>query len=147
MTKNIYSLIIDESLLIRNKERRIDRERVVTDILKENFFTAKSLPPPYNLHLKVANSRLIITINQADEYEIPLLTLRRTIKDYHIICESYLAAINASDPRKIEAIDMGRRGLHNEGAEQLMTLLTPIDIQTDLETARKFFSLIYLLYY
>ena len=46
---------------------------------------------------------------------LSLMPMRRVIKDYFAICQSYHDAIRTATPQQIEAIDMGRRGLHNEG--------------------------------
>jgi len=72
---------------------------------------------------------------------LPLTPFRKIIKDYFTVCESYYEAIRASSPAQIEALDMGRRGLHNEGSEQLRDLLDG-RITLDHDTSRRLFTLI-----
>ena len=77
---------------------------------------------------------------------LSLTPFRRIVKDYFLICESYYDAIQASTPSHIEAIDMGRRGLHNEGSQTLMDRLSgKIDI--DFDTARRLFTLVCVLHW
>lgn len=147
MTCDIVSIVVDESLLVRSKESKVDRDRVITDLLKNNVFSINEISPPYILYIQIVNSQLIISIDgEKKSVKCSLISLRRVIKDYYIMCESYLDVINRADPRKIESIDMGRRGIHNEGAEELIQLFAQQDVTMDFNTARKMFSLIYFMY-
>ena len=101
---------------------------------------------PYRLKLSLAESRLVFAVSREDGNEVvthilSLTPLRRIVKDYYMICESYYAAIRDAPPSQIEAIDMGRRGLHNEGGEILKKALDA-HFAIDAETARRLFTLI-----
>ena len=76
---------------------------------------------------------------------LPVISFRRIIKDYFHVCESYFDAIKTASPSKIEAIDMGRRGLHNEGSELLKERLKD-KAETDFDTARRLFTLMCILH-
>ena len=148
MKNNIDDITIDANALIRSEKNRHLRERAITDILDENDFSYDKHEGPFKLHIEVVDNKLSIVINKSDSFIenifIPLSPLRRIIKDYHIICESYYDAMKNADSRKVEAIDMGRRGVHNEGSEILEELFDA-KIKMDFETLRKMFSLIYVL--
>jgi uncharacterized protein (UPF0262 family) len=148
MSNRIDYISIDANALIRSEKNRHLRERAITDILDENDFSYEKHDGPFKLHIEVVDNKLSIRINKNDSLLtnvfIPLSPLRRVIKDYHIICESYYDAMKIADSRKVEAIDMGRRGVHNEGAEILEKLIDS-KIKMDFETLRKMFSLIYVL--
>jgi uncharacterized protein (UPF0262 family) len=77
---------------------------------------------------------------------LSLTPFRRIVRDYHMICESYYEAIRSSTPSQIEAIDMGRRGLHNEGSQTLLDRLSG-KIDLDFDTARRVFTLICVLHW
>lgn len=109
-----------------------------------HFTSAKA--GPYALILRVQGRQLVFDISTASGESIgtlplPLTPFRKTIKDYFTICESYYEAIRSSSPAQIEAIDMGRRGLHNEGSDRLRDLLSG-RIEIDHNTARRLFTLI-----
>ena len=133
----------------------IEHERAVAifDLLEENSFHPKGdeAGGPYRLELSVAENRLVfaITRENGDAVVTHMLSLgpfRRVIKDYFMICESYYEAIRTSTPSQIEAIDMGRRGLHNEGSQTLMDRLSE-KIELDFDTARRLFTLICVLHW
>ncbi|MGQ0533461.1 MAG: UPF0262 family protein [Caulobacteraceae bacterium] len=101
---------------------------------------------PYVLLLGMSEGRLALDVNdEAGEriilHHTPLGNLRKLVKDYALICESYTAAIRDAPPSRIEALDMGRRGLHNEGAELLQEALAS-HFAIDTETARRLFTLV-----
>lgn len=105
---------------------------------------------PYTLELYIEDNKLIFHIQNKNKEDLPYLVLslkpyRRLIKDYFIIVNSYDEAIREGKPSKIEAIDMGRRGLHNEGAELLQERLSG-KITLDFNTARRLFTLICVLH-
>lgn len=128
----------------------IDHERKVAmhDLLQDNRFapSGATVEGPYVLHLSERDGRLVFDIRtEAGEelvaHHLSLAPLRKTIKDYFLLCENYYDAIRAAQPEKLETIDMARRAVHNEGTETLMERLDgKIDI--DFATARRIFTLI-----
>jgi uncharacterized protein (UPF0262 family) len=101
---------------------------------------------PTSSSSRLIDSKLVFSIStQADEpvatHILSLTPFRRIVKDYFMICESYYEAIRSSTPSQIEAIDMGRRGIHNEGSETLMDRLEG-KIKMDFDTARRLFTLV-----
>lgn len=150
MTTHIEKILLHTATISqRDESLKQNRERVIADILQRNHFKAQNHAGPYHLYLGFSENRLTIDIwnsnEQAlEEIAIPLSRLRSILRDYHIICESYIDAVNNAEPHKIEAIDMGRKGVHDEGAELLQDILEEW-AETDNETARKLFSLIYFL--
>ena len=106
---------------------------------------------PYALHLSITENRLVFDIRQQDgaplmAHLLSLTPFRRIVKDYFMICDSYYKAIRTATPTQIEAIDMGRRGLHNEGSELLQERLKE-KIDVDFDTARRLFTLICVLHW
>jgi uncharacterized protein (UPF0262 family) len=77
----------------------------------------------------------------AHQIVVPLSSFRRVIKDYFLVCNSYYDAIRNATPSQIEAIDMGRRGLHNEGGVLLQERMAG-RAKMDFDTARRLFTLI-----
>ena len=146
------SSIIDIALDERSVARRspeVEHERAVAlfDLMEENHFVlVGGEAGPYKLHIGVFEQRLVFGVHAADDRKLrdiilSLTPLRKVVKDYFLICESYYAAIKKLSPSQIEALDMGRRGLHNEGSELLRERLAgKVDI--DLDTARRLFTLI-----
>ena len=116
------------------------------DLLEENDFALVGEPGPYKLHIGVFEQRLVFGVHAADgrklrDIVLSLTPFRKVVKDYFLMCESYYAAIKKLGPSQIEAMDMGRRGLHNEGSELLRERLEG-KIELDLDTARRLFTLI-----
>lgn len=148
MTNKINKIMLDESSLVRGGSKKHERERIITDILEKNNFTINDKAGPYDLYLQILNNKLEVEIKKGEEFldklSISLMPLKRVIKDYYIICESYFDAVKHAGSQKVEAIDMGRRGVHDEGAEILVDLLGD-NIRIDHETSRKLFTLVYLL--
>ena len=106
---------------------------------------------PYRLRLSIAEARLVLAIGRENgdtvaTHILSLTPLRRIVKDYYLICESYYEAIRLATPSHIEAIDMGRRGLHNEGSQTLMDRLAG-KIEIDFDTARRLFTLVCVLHW
>ena len=143
---------LDETAAGR-KSADVEHERAVAifDLLEENYFAPQGADEgPFCLYLSLSENRLVFDIRSRDDAALGhvLLSLspfRKTIKDYFLICENYFEAIKTASPSRIEAIDMGRRGLHDEGSELLRERLKgKIDI--DLKTARRLFTLIYVLH-
>lgn len=144
----IADLVINEARLLTNLQAQSERQRILTDILDHNYFYLAPHTGPFSLHIAIIEYKCILDIANASGHltsiPISLMPLKRMIKDYRIVCETYLEALHTADPSKVEAIDMGRRAVHNEGAEILQESL-PSSVHIDFETARKFFTLIYLL--
>ena len=148
----IVNVTLDEHTVVRlSPEVEHERAVAIFDLLEENHFAPHGDERgPYRLRLAIVENRLAIGIEADDGSEIEgvalaLNSFRRLIKDYFTVCESYYTAIKRSSPARIEAIDMGRRGLHDEGAELLRQRLADrVDI--DFATARRLFTLICVLH-
>ena len=119
--------------------------------MEESRFALKDKPGPYRLVLSLSERRLVFDIRS--EAGDPLMThalsltpFRKIVKDYFLICDSYRQAIRFGAPSRIEAIDMGRRALHNEGSEALRARLKG-KVELDLDTARRLFTLICVLHW
>ena len=152
--QRLVNVILDEQSLARRRPE-IEHERAVAiyDLVEENQFApVGDYQGPYILHVRLdaGGQRLICAIhNEADtrlgEIVLPLAPLRQIIRDYFTICESYHDAIRNAPPHRIEAIDMGRRGLHDEGSRILRDRLKGM-VEIDAATARRLFTLIYVLH-
>lgn len=150
--QRIARIMLEESARIRLSARIEDERRAALfDLLEENHFApAGAAPGPYVVHLAISGDCLVFRVcDEKDRlltrFTLALGSLRRIIKDYFLICDSYFNAIKTLPPSRIEAIDMARRGLHNEGAEVLRERLAgKVDI--DLPTARRLFTLICVLH-
>jgi uncharacterized protein (UPF0262 family) len=127
-----------------------DRAQAVRDLSLHNRFAPHDLKGPFVLHLSIVEGRLIFDVrDEADEKKMALgLALgpfRRLLKDYQLLVDSYAHAVQEGREASIQAIDMGRRGLHNEGATLMVQRLTgKVDI--DFETARRLFTLVCVLH-
>lgn len=133
-----------------------DRAQAVADLEAENGFTlcpsGDRMPPPgpYVLHLSIQEGRLVFDIRSEAEAPITALGLalgpfRGLIKDYQLLVDSYMMAVEEGRSERIQAIDMGRRGLHNEGAALLQVRLANKAV-IDQETARRLFTLVCVLH-
>ena len=150
--QRIVDITLDERTVVR-RSPDVEHERAVAiyDLLEENHFApVGDYQGPYNLHLSIEERRLLFDIRtESDEalgtVTLPLLPFRRIVRDYFTICESYFEAIKTASPSRIEAIDMGRRGLHNEGSNLLRERLDG-KIGIDFDTARRLFTLICVLH-
>ena len=148
----IVKITLDEqSVVRRTREIEQEREIAIYDLLETNYFAPHgSKGGPYNLVLGIEENRLVFDIRrQNDEPHgrvmLSMTPFRRVIKDYFLICESYFKAIRTAPPSQIQTLDMGRRGLHNEGSDLLRERLkAKIDVDTD--TARRLFTLICVLH-
>jgi uncharacterized protein (UPF0262 family) len=150
--RRIVNVSLDERMVVRrNPEVEHERAVAIFDLIEENSFSlVDASEGPYSLHLSIEENRLVIDVRLADETPlnkvvISLSPFRRVVKDYFTVCESYYQAIKRSSPSQIEAIDMGRRGLHNEGSELLRDRLAG-KIDMDENTARRLFTLICVLH-
>jgi uncharacterized protein (UPF0262 family) len=148
----ICEIKLDERSVVR-RSADVEHERAVAifDLVEENYFApAGHGGGPYCLHLAIEENRLMFDIRSEAQEEVaavalPLLPFRRIVKDYFSVCEVYFEAIKTASPSKIEAIDMGRRGLHNEGSELLRERLDG-KIEIDFDTARRLFTLLCVLH-
>ena len=145
--RRIIDIVLDEESVAR-RAPEVEHERAVAlfDLLEENDFALVGAPGPYRLRIGVFEQRLVFDVRDADDNKLrdivlSLTPFRKVVKDYFLICESYYAAIKKLSPSQIEALDMGRRGLHNEGSELLRQRLEG-KIEIDLDTARRLFTLI-----
>lgn len=150
--QRIAKITLDERSVVR-LNTDVDHERAVaiTDLLSENTFVPRSaLAGPFHLHLGVAENRLLLDIldtkdKKLEQVVLPLSPFRKIVKDYFMICGSYYNAMREASPSKIEAIDMGRRALHDEGGEKLRERLAE-RVEVDLNTARRLFTLLCVLH-
>lgn len=152
-TQRLVDIELDIGGVARwNAQIEHERKVAVYDLLESNRFApVGETRGPYRLRLALAENRLIFDIASDGDgkalakVSLPLAGFRRLVKDYFTVCESYFSAIKTASPSKIEALDMGRRGLHDEGSEVLRERLDgKIDI--DFETARRLFTLICVLH-
>ena len=148
----IVNIALDEKSVVR-RSADVEHERAVAifDLLEENHFApAVDADGPFNVVLAIEENRLIFDVRDAADaplvrVPLALAAFRRIVKDYFTVCESYFDAIKTASPSQIEAIDMGRRGLHNEGSELLRTNLNG-KIELDHDTARRLFTLLCVLH-
>ena len=147
----IIDIELDErSILRRNPDIEHERRVAIFDLLEGNRFDVAGLDGPFRVKLRVEENRLAIDLHDAedaplDTIRMGLARFRRPVRDYFAICESYFKAVRADHPRGLEAIDMARRGLHNDAAELLVDCLKD-KVEMDFETARRLFTLICVLH-
>jgi uncharacterized protein (UPF0262 family) len=150
--RRIVKITLDErSVVRRNADIEHERAVAIFDLLEENnFAVAGDAPGPFHLHLGIEENRLVFDIRSAaeepvDRVLVPLTPFRGIVKDYFLVCETYFQAIRTASPSRIEAIDMGRRALHNEGSELLRERVAE-RVTIDLNTARRLFTLVCVLH-
>lgn len=149
----LVDVTLDESIGRATADVEHERAVAIFDLIEENAFQPVGDVDggPYKLHLSLAENRLVFDITQEDgspvaRHMLSLTPFRKIVKDYFLICESYYEAIRSATTKQIEAIDMGRRGVHNEGSETLQERLSgKIDI--DFDTARRLFTLVCVLHW
>ncbi len=149
----LVDVALDETIGRSTPDVEHERAVAIYDLIEENSFqpVGGASEGPYKLKLSLVESRLVFSITREDgtpviAHILSLTPFRRIVKDYFMICESYYEAIRSSTPSQIEAIDMGRRGLHNEGSQTLMDRLSG-KIAVDFDTARRLFTLICVLHW
>ncbi len=149
----LVDLELDDSIGRSTPDVEHERAVAIFDLIEENRFqpVGDDKDGPYKLRLSLAESRLIFNITRQDgsavvTHILSLTPFRRIVKDYFLICESYYEAIRTSTPSQIEAIDMGRRGLHNEGSQTLKDRLAG-KVEVDFDTARRLFTLVCVLHW
>jgi uncharacterized protein (UPF0262 family) len=151
--QRIAHIALDEKTTAR-RSPQVEHERKVAiyDLLEENFFSPVTVEKgPFHLHLSNVEGRLVFDVRDVNEVEllrirVPAKSFRRIIRDYFMVCETYFEAIRTKTPSQIETIDMGRRGLHNEGAEVLKERIEE-QVKVDHQTARRLFTLICVLHF
>ena len=151
MDYRLTAITLDEHSVVQ-RSRAIDQEREVAifDLLEANVFKPDGSPGgPYRLTLGVEETRLALDIALEDgtphgKVLLSLAPLRKTVKDYFLVCENYYKAIRTAPPYQIESLDMARRALHDEGAKELQGRLEG-KIETDFDTARRLFTLVCVL--
>ncbi len=149
-TDTIIEFDLEEEGLSDSPLLKEERDQAVSGILEFNQFNYLKAPGPYKLRLSVEDNHLVFRFKDGDGTDLPILALsprpyKRLIQDYFIMVESYEQVRMTGDPYKLEAVDMGRRGVHNEGARLVMERLAG-KIEMDFETARRFFTLICVLH-
>jgi len=152
-TARLYEINLDPTSIAR-LSTNVEHERQVAifDLLEGNTFEpADRDDGPYRLNLSIAEDRLVFEIgNEADPviktHMLSLTPFKRIIKDYFMVCDSYYEAIKTAPPSRIQAIDMGRRGLHDEGSRILTDRLAG-KVEMDFDTARRLFTLICALHW
>jgi uncharacterized protein (UPF0262 family) len=150
---HLVAVTFDEgSIVAANRDAEHERAVAIYDLLEANSFAPVGhRGGPYRLHLAVKENRLVFDIRFDDgkpviAHVLSLGPFRRIIKDYFLICDSYYEAIRTATPDRIEAIDMGRRGLHDEGSRILQDSIKR-KIKVDFDTARRLFTLICVLHW
>jgi uncharacterized protein (UPF0262 family) len=150
--RRIVHITLDERTVVR-RSADVEHERAVAifDLLEENRFAPKAgFEGPFHLHLAVEENRLVLDVQDTEGATLEKITVslqpfRGIVRDYFLVCESYYNAIRRASPSQIEAIDMGRRGLHNEGAAMLRERLAE-RVELDDNTARRLFTLLCVLH-
>ena len=157
MNRICHIEIDDSGLPPATAEIEQERKVAVFDLLEDNSFAlpprdGRTPPPgPYRLGLAIRERRLVIEVGtEAGEdvtaFHLSLGPFRQVVKDYYQICGSYYSAVKTLPPSQIEAIDMARRGIHNEGARILLERLEG-KADLDIDTARRLFTLICVLHF
>ncbi|EKF57733.1 MAG: UPF0262 family protein [Agrobacterium albertimagni] len=148
----LSDVVLDETIGRSTPDVEHERAVAIFDLIEENSFEPVGhAGGPYKLYLSLVDRKLVFSIKTESGEDVAvhilsLTPLQRIIKDYFMICESYYEAIRSSTPSQIEAIDMGRRGIHNDGSQTLMDRLSG-KIKLDFDTARRLFTLVCVLYW
>jgi uncharacterized protein (UPF0262 family) len=149
---HLVAVNLDENSIGRSN-RDVEHERAVAiyDLLEDNFFAPGDADGPFALNLSITGSRLMFDIRREDgtpviAHLLSLSPLRRIVKDYFTVCDSYYEAIRTATPDRIEALDMARRALHDEGSQILMERLKR-KVNVDFDTARRLFTLVCVLHW
>jgi uncharacterized protein (UPF0262 family) len=152
-TQRLVAITLDEETIGRsNPDVEHERQVAIYDLLEQNSFAPVGHSNgPYALRLSVTGNRLAFDIRQENgkpvvAHLLSLTPLRRIVKDYYTVCDSYYQAIRTATPDKIEAIDMGRRAIHNDGSRVLMDRLKG-KVTVDIDTARRLFTLLCVLHW
>jgi uncharacterized protein (UPF0262 family) len=149
----LVAVTLDESSIGRsNSDIEHERATAIYDLIEENSFAPVGHGGgPFALHIGLQDNRLVLDIRRENgkpviAHMLSLSPFKRIVKDYYMICDSYYAAIRTATPDRIEAIDMGRRGLHDEGSRILQDAISR-KVKVDFDTARRLFTLICVLHW
>lgn len=148
----LLDVVLDSSIGKATPDVEHERAIAIFDLIEENSFTPVGLDRgPYKLKLSRVDNRLSFEISDEGDGELvthilSLTPFRQIVKDYFMICESYYEAIRSASTNRIEALDMGRRGIHNEGAQILRERLEG-KIDLDVDTSRRLFTLVCVLHW
>lgn len=153
---HIIDIQLDERTIIwRNADVEQERRIAIYDLLEGNYFQPQApyspeYEGPFKLLLRVEDGRLMMELSCAEGRPLGTISLtltpfRRIIREYFAICDSYFQAIRSATPMQIETVDMARRGIHNDAAEQLRERLQA-KVEVDFDTARRLFTLICVLH-
>ncbi|MBB3610947.1 UPF0262 family protein [Rhizobium sp. BK602] len=148
----LSDVVLDDTIGRSTPDVEHERAVAIFDLIEENCFEPVGHGGgPYRLNLSLVDHKLVFDIRTEEggivaTHILSLTPFRRIVKDYFMICESYYEAIRSATPSRIEAIDMGRRGIHNEGSRTLMERLQG-KIVVDFDTARRLFTLVCVLYW
>jgi uncharacterized protein (UPF0262 family) len=152
-SQRLVSVTLDDASIGRGSaDQEHERLIAIYDLVEENTFGVPGRKDgPYSLHISIVDKKVALDIRTKDGdsvvvHIVSLMPFRRILKDYFAVCESYYAAIRTATPAQIEAIDMGRRGLHNDGAHLLAERLKG-KIECDFNTARRLFTLLTALHW
>lgn len=150
-TDRLVGITLDERVFVRRRPE-VEHERAVAifDLLEDNRFAVPGLEGPFRLVLSLEDNRLIFDVRDEANRELVrfglgMTAFRTIVKDYFTVCESYFGAIRTLSPSQIEAIDMGRRALHNEGGTLLRQRLHERAV-IDHDTGRRLFTLLCVLH-
>jgi uncharacterized protein (UPF0262 family) len=145
-TSRLAAITLDEvSLGSSSDDVEHERRVAIYDLIQNNKFKPVGHNGgPYTLQLGLSGNRLVFDIHKTDgtpviAHMLSLAPFHRIVKDYFVVCDSYYAAIRAAPPDRIEALDMGRRGLHDEGSRLVMERLKR-KVDLDFDTARRLYS-------
>jgi uncharacterized protein (UPF0262 family) len=151
--RRLIAVSLDETSIGRGSpDQEHERGIAIYDLVEDNRFAPRDHDGgPYRLNIALHDKKLAFDVRQESGEAVMLHILsltpfRRILKEYFMVCESYFAAIRTASPSQIEAIDMGRRGLHNEGAHLLAERLEG-KIDLDFDTARRLFTLVTALHW
>ncbi len=150
--QRLVNIVLDERTLVRRRPE-VEHERAVAifDLIEDNrFVPVGDYTGPYILHVGLDGPRLVFGIHTEEDRPLgrivlPLAPFRAIIRDYFTVCETYYEAIRQASPQRIEAIDMGRRSLHDDGSRLLVERLAG-QVEIDFPTARRLFTLLCVLH-
>jgi uncharacterized protein (UPF0262 family) len=152
-SQRLVSITLDDASIGRGSaDQEHERLIAIYDLVEQNTFGVPGRQDgPYSLHISIVEKKVALDIRAQDGdsvvvHIVSLMPFRRILKDYFAVCESYYAAIRTATPAQIEAIDMGRRGLHNDGAHLLAERLKG-KVECDFDTSRRLFTLLTALHW
>lgn len=149
-TDRIVTVTLDPSTITSSDPDEVHEWRIaIYDLVEQNAFRPArvEVTGPYALHLSIVGNYIVLDVRHPETFQpisahfLSLTPFRGLIRDYFRIRDSYYEAIKSATPYQIEAVDMGRRGLHDEAAEVLRSRLAN-KLEMDHATARRLFTLI-----